>query len=52
MTEKQDSLSDRPRRAFWKEVICPTASNLEGFFWRLAWFAVIVCLLFYSQIFG
>jgi hypothetical protein len=52
MTEKHDSQSDRPRREFWTEVVCPTASGLEGFFWRLAWFVVIVCLLFSSAIFG
>jgi hypothetical protein len=34
------------REEFWKEVIIPAARGLESFFWNLAWFALIVCLLF------
>ena len=34
------------RNMFWKDVVRPTASSLESFFWKLLWFAVIVCILF------
>ena len=34
------------REHFWKTVVVPTAKGLEHFFWNLAWFAVIVMLLF------
>lgn len=53
MTESHDPQPQPPRSRseFWTEVVCPTASSLESFFWKLAWFAVIVCLLFYSQLF-
>ena len=38
--------SHRPRGETWKEFVVPTAKGLETFFWRVAWFAVIMALLF------
>lgn len=35
-----------PTRDRWNKIVVPTAVALEGFFWRLAWFAVIVLILF------
>jgi hypothetical protein len=35
-----------PRRDRWNKIVVPTAVALEGFFWRLAWFAVLMLLLF------
>lgn len=34
------------REHFWKTIVVPTAKGLEHFFWCLAWFTVIVLLLF------
>ncbi len=30
----------------WNDIVVPTAKGLEKFFWNLAWFAVVVALLF------
>lgn len=35
---------DRPH--FWTHVLVPTAKGLEGFLWRLAWFTLLIFLLF------
>lgn len=53
MAEHEDPRSEYPRKRgeFWTELVCPTASSLESFFWKLAWFVLIVCLLFSSKIF-
>ncbi|HMO84632.1 MAG TPA: hypothetical protein PKC18_06900, partial [Lacipirellulaceae bacterium] len=29
----------------WGEIVVPTAKGLETFFWRVAWFAVLVAVL-------
>jgi hypothetical protein len=39
-----DPQSDREQ--FWKTYVVPSAKGLEAFFWNVAWFALIVCLLF------
>jgi len=44
--EREDGLADRAE--FWKTIIVPTAKGLEGFLWRVAWFAVLIKILFYS----
>ena len=48
MTDSQDPKVQRARerREFWKEVIFPMANRFERFFWNLAWFALIFCVLF------
>lgn len=30
----------------WNDIVVPAAKGLEKFFWNLAWFAVVVALLF------
>ena len=30
----------------WNDMVVPAAKGLEKFFWNLAWFAVVVVLLF------
>jgi hypothetical protein len=42
----ESSNANPDREQFWKTVVVPTARGLEQFFWNLAWFVVIVCLLF------
>lgn len=37
--------SDPPRDR-WNDIVVPAAKGLEKFFWNLAWFAVIIALLF------
>ena len=32
----------------WHAFVVPTACGLEGFAWRVAWFALIVKILFFS----
>jgi hypothetical protein len=32
----------------WHQIVVPTARGLEGFAWRVAWFAVLVKILFFS----
>ena len=41
VTPQPDSPRDR-----WNDIVVPTAKGLEKFFWNLAWFAVIVAVLF------
>ena len=36
---------DQDRGHWWTRYIVPTAGGLEGFFWRLAWFVVLLKLL-------
>lgn len=33
----------------WKEVVVPTATSLEAFAWKVAWFALLVKLMFFSR---
>ncbi len=33
----------------WKEVVVPTAISLEAFAWKVAWFSLLVKLLFFSK---
>jgi hypothetical protein len=40
-TERQEA-----REHFWNTIVVPTARGLESFFWNLAWFTVVICLLF------
>ena len=41
MTSQPNTSRDR-----WNDIVVPTAKGFEKFFWNLAWFAVIVALLF------
>jgi len=43
MPDPSQSNSPRDR---WNDIVVPTAKGLEKFFWNLAWFAVIVAVLF------
>lgn len=46
--QKHSSPTDRQeaREHFWSTIVVPTAKGLERFFWNLAWFTVVMCLLF------
>lgn len=35
-----------PKRDHWNRIVVPTASALEQFFWKLAWFVLLVVILF------
>jgi len=35
------------RAAIWRTFVVPTAKGLEGFAWRVAWFVVLVKVLFF-----
>ena len=50
MSEPQSvSLPRREDRVhYWQTVVVPTARGLEGFAWRVAWFAIIVRVFFYN----
>jgi hypothetical protein len=50
MLQTPDPASDRrtERDEHWKSRVVPTAQGLEGFAWRVAWFAVLVKILFFS----
>ena len=39
---------DPNRGQLWREYVIPTARSLEGFAWRVAWFAVLVKFLFFK----
>jgi len=44
-----ESSSPAEKRAHpWHQIVVPTARGLEGFAWRVAWFAVLVKILFFS----
>jgi len=36
------------REHHWHQFVVPTARGLEGFAWRVAWFALLVKILFFS----
>ena len=44
----QSSLPDDHRERSWHTFVVPTARGLEGFAWRVAWFAMLVKILFFS----
>ena len=37
--------TERPKDR-WNRIVVPTASALEQFFWKLAWFVLLVVILF------
>jgi len=39
-------MTSHPSHNRWNDMVVPAAKGLERFFWNLAWFAVIVVLLF------
>ena len=48
MTDSEDPKARRQidYRAFWKDIIRPAAGELESFFWRVAWFTILIFVLF------
>ncbi|WP_197441266.1 hypothetical protein [Thalassoglobus neptunius] len=47
MTQPIPSKLMTERRGYWERIVVPTAAALEGFAWRVAWFALLVKLLFF-----
>ena len=39
-------LNDKPKESFWHSIVVPTAIGIEGFFWRLAWYGLLVAACF------
>ena len=37
----------KDREQYWQNVVIPTAKGLEAFAWRVAWFAVLIKILFF-----
>ena len=35
------------RERVWRNIVVPTAIGVEGFLWRVAWFALLVKVLFF-----
>ena len=48
LTPPPDAPHTRSRDEFWKSFVVPTAQGLEGFLWRVAWFAVLIKILFFN----
>ena len=42
----QEPAHERRRESTWHSIVVPTAVGMEGFFWRLAWFGLLVALCF------
>ena len=40
--------TDDRRKHPWHAFVVPTACGLDGFAWRVAWFTLLVKLLFFS----
>ena len=40
------------RHHFWHSIVAPTARAFEGFMWRVAWFGLLVWILFHSRVLG
>lgn len=40
------STQTEPNRDRWNTIVVPAAKGLERFFWNLAWFGVLLMLLF------
>jgi hypothetical protein len=34
----------------WNRIVVPTAKGIEVFFWRLAWFAVFIAVIFGAEV--
>lgn len=43
-----DSSLASDRHHVWHAFVVPTARGLEGFAWRVAWFTLIVKIVFFS----
>lgn len=44
-----NSLPTKDRHHFWRSIIVPTASAIEGFMWRVAWFGLFIWILFHNN---
>ena len=38
----------KDRHHFWRSIIAPTATAIERFMWRVAWFSLFVWILFHN----
>ena len=45
-----DSSPAKDRHHVWRSIVVPTASALEGFLWRVAWFSLFIWILFHSRV--
>ena len=47
MTEQHTDATAPTRRpeSVWREIVVPAARGLEGFGWRVAWFALLIWYL-------
>jgi hypothetical protein len=41
-----NSTATNDRDHFWRSIVVPTASAIERFVWRVAWFSLFVWFLF------
>ena len=48
LTHSQQPESQK-RHHTWHEIVVPTAKGVERFFWKAAWFALIVWFLFFQH---
>jgi len=37
---------DERKESFWRSIVVPTAIGLEAFFWRVAWFSLVVMFVY------
>lgn len=43
-TDNAPAAAERPH--FWTHILIPTARGFEGFVWRVAWFTLLIFVLF------
>lgn len=41
-----EQLNDKRKESFWHSIVVSTAKGLDDFFWRLAWFVLLVAVCF------
>ena len=46
-----ESSSNNRQPGVWQTIVVPTAKGLETFIWNMAWFALVVAILFSGLLF-
>lgn len=46
--ESPPARRSKDREEYWQNIVVPAAKGLEAFLWRVAWFAVLIKILFFT----
>lgn len=45
-----DSSPTTDRHHVWRSIVVPSAAAIERFMWRVAWFSLLIWILFHSRV--